>query len=44
MKCVGVQYVEAMKEFKRKKIQLKRTVHICFVPGMKDTSDYQISF
>ncbi|MCL4138053.1 UNVERIFIED_CONTAM: hypothetical protein GTU68_049732 [Idotea baltica] len=32
MKCVGVQYLEAMKLFKKEGKQLLRTVHMTFVP------------
>lgn len=51
MKCVGIQYVEAVRRLKLNGIQLKRTIHISFVPdeeiggrdGMKKfvhTSDF----
>jgi len=44
MKCVGMQYLGALRYFKRNKIQFKRTIHVVFVPeeeiggvdGMKD--------
>lgn len=32
MKCVGVQYLGAIRALKRNGIQLKRTVHVMFVP------------
>lgn len=32
MKCVGVQYLAAIRALKRDGIQLKRTVHVLFVP------------
>lgn len=32
MKCVGIQYIEAVKRLKKDGVKLKRTVHICFVP------------
>ena len=44
MKCVGMQYLAAIRHFKRNNIQFKRTIHATFVPeeeiggveGMKD--------
>lgn len=33
MKCVGIQYLEAIRKLKTAGVQLKRTLHICFVPG-----------
>jgi aminoacylase len=44
MKCVGMQYLAAIRYFKRNNIQFKRTIHVTFVPeeeiggvdGMKD--------
>jgi acetylornithine deacetylase/succinyl-diaminopimelate desuccinylase-like protein len=33
MKCVGIQYLEAVRQLKSKGVQLRRTVHISFVPG-----------
>lgn len=52
MKCVGIQYLEAIRRMKLAGIQFKRTIHISFVPdeeiggvlGMKDfvhTKDFQ---
>ncbi|XP_013187319.1 aminoacylase-1 [Amyelois transitella] len=52
MKCVGIQYLEAVRKLKQAGIQLKRTLHISFVPdeeiggldGMKKfihTSDFK---
>ncbi|KAB7493848.1 Aminoacylase-1 [Armadillidium nasatum] len=32
MKCVAVQYIEALKEFKKEGIQFLRTFHLSFVP------------
>jgi aminoacylase len=32
MKCCGMQYVSAIKYFKRKNIVFKRTIHLVFVP------------
>ena len=33
MKCVGIQYLEAVRQLVSKGVQLRRTVHISFVPG-----------
>lgn len=33
MKCVGIQYLEAIRRLKQDGITLKRTLHISFVPG-----------
>jgi len=33
MKCVGIQYLEAVRQLMSKGVQLRRTVHISFVPG-----------
>ena len=33
MKCVGIQYCEAVRRLKESGVKLKRTVHILFVPG-----------
>ena len=33
MKCVGIQYLEAIRELKKKYKQLKRNIHLLFVPG-----------
>ncbi|KZC08889.1 PREDICTED: aminoacylase-1-like [Dufourea novaeangliae] len=52
MKCVGIQYLEAIRRMKLAGQQLKRTIHVSFVPdeeiggvlGMKDfvhTKDFQ---
>jgi len=52
MKCVGIQYLEAIRRLKLSGSQLKRTIHISFVPeeeiggvlGMKDfvqTNDFK---
>ncbi|XP_013142888.1 PREDICTED: aminoacylase-1-like [Papilio polytes] len=32
MKCVGIQYLEAIRKIKQAGVQLKRTLHISFVP------------
>lgn len=32
MKCVGMQYLAALRYFKRKQISFKRTIHVMFVP------------
>jgi len=32
MKCVGIQYLEAIRELKKKYKQLKRNIHLLFVP------------
>lgn len=32
MKCVGMQYLAALRYFKSKQITLKRTIHVMFVP------------
>lgn len=32
MKCVGAQYLAAVRALKRDNVQLKRTIHIVFVP------------
>lgn len=32
MKCVGMQYVSAVKRLKESGFVPKRTIHICFVP------------
>lgn len=44
MKCVGMQYLAALRYFKRNNVQFKRTIHVVFVPeeeiggvdGMRD--------
>lgn len=33
MKSVGMQYLSAINRLKSKAIQLKRTIHVIFVPG-----------
>lgn len=33
MKCVGIQYLEAIRRLKESGVNLKRTLHISFVPG-----------
>lgn len=36
MKCVGIQYLEAIRKLKEQGVHLKRTVHISFVPGKNE--------
>lgn len=36
MKCVGIQYLEAVRRLKQSGITLKRTLHISFVPGKEN--------
>ena len=33
MKCVGVQYLEAIRRLREEGVRLKRTLHVMFVPG-----------
>lgn len=33
MKCVGIQYLEAVRRLKLQGVTLRRTLHISFVPG-----------
>lgn len=33
MKCVGMQYLSAIKRLKEKEITLRRTIHVVYVPG-----------
>jgi len=33
MKCVGIQYLEAVRRLKSKGVRLRRTIHISFMPG-----------
>lgn len=33
MKCVGLQYLIAIKSLKQSGVKLKRTIHIIYVPG-----------
>lgn len=33
MKCVGIQYIEAVRRLKQKGLTLRRTIHMSFVPG-----------
>lgn len=37
MKCVGVQYLEAIRKLKAKGFVPLRNVHVSFVPGKADT-------
>jgi aminoacylase len=49
MKCVGMQYLAALRYFKRNDVQFKRTIHVTFVPeeevggveGMRDFIDQE---
>jgi aminoacylase len=52
MKCVGMQFLAAIRYFKRNNIRLKRTIHLTYVPeeeiggfeGMKEfveTNDFK---
>lgn len=34
MKCVAIQYLEAVRRLQAKNQRLKRTLHISFVPGI----------
>lgn len=42
MKCVGMQYLAAIKALKRDGVHLKRTIHVTYVPG--STWRYYIPF
>lgn len=33
MKCVGAQYLAAIRALKKDNVSLKRTIHVMFVPG-----------
>jgi aminoacylase len=33
MKCCGMQYLGALRHFKKKDVQFKRTIHVVFVPN-----------
>lgn len=33
MKCVGMQYLSAIKRLKDRGVVLRRTIHVLFVPG-----------
>lgn len=33
MKCVGIQYIEAVRRLKQNGVRLCRTLHLSFVPG-----------
>lgn len=33
MKCVGIQYLETIKQYIKKKLKFNRTIHLCFTPG-----------
>lgn len=34
MKCVGMQYLSAIKALKNDGIRMKRTIHVTYVPGL----------
>lgn len=34
MKCVGVQYLAAVRALKKEGVTFKRTIHMIFVPGV----------
>ena len=34
MKCVGIQYIEALGRLKRAGVRFLRTIHLTYVPGM----------
>lgn len=37
MKCVGMQYLGALRALKKKGVQFRRTIYVSFVPGkLKD--------
>lgn len=33
MKSVSIQYLEAIRRLKKDHVTLRRTIHVCFVPG-----------
>ena len=33
MKCVGVQYIESIKQLQKEGVEFLRTLHLSFVPG-----------
>lgn len=33
MKCVGMQYLAAIRALKKDRVTLKRTIHVIYVPG-----------
>ncbi len=35
MKCVTIQYLEAIRRLKSQGVTLKRTIHLTFMPGIK---------
>jgi len=39
MKCVGMQYLEAIRRMKAAGKQLLRTIHVTFVPGMSQVKN-----
>lgn len=39
MKTVGIQHIEAIRKLKNAGVQLKRTVHLCFVPDEETGGD-----
>lgn len=34
MKCVSIQYLEALRRLKKDNVTLRRTVHVSFVSGL----------
>lgn len=40
MKCVGMQYLAAIRALKKDGRTLRRTLHILFVPGKRRTIDF----
>lgn len=40
MKCVGIQYLEAVRRLKQRNITLRRTLHLTFVPGEINRKEY----
>jgi len=34
MKCVGIQYIEAIRKYLKNKLVFDRTIHMSFVPGL----------
>lgn len=44
MKSVGMQYLGAIKALKSKGIQLKRTIHVTYVPGKMKSKSIVIAF
>lgn len=42
MKCVGIQYIECVRRLKEKGIQLRRTLHLSFVPGKQSKTSVSL--